>query len=61
MPDAERRLILPPPYSQSHLDEGDVAAAALARVDEGAGTLVWTYRPGAAPGRLDFAVVLEPG
>lgn len=60
MPDAHRRLTLPPPYAQHWLAEGDVAAAAVTRADEGAGTLIWTHRPGAAPGRLDFAVVLEP-
>ena len=55
-----RPLILPPPYTAHHLDAGDIAAAAMARAAEGAGTLVWSFRPGAAPGRLDFAVVLEP-
>jgi hypothetical protein len=58
---AHRRLILPPPYDQHWLDEGDIAARAVAMApDHGAGTLVWGLRPGAAPGRLDFAVVLEP-
>lgn len=58
---AHRRLILPPPYDQHWLDEGDVAARAVVLApDHGAGTLVWGLRPGAAPGRLDFAVVLEP-
>jgi biotin-(acetyl-CoA carboxylase) ligase len=57
-----RRLTLPPPYSQHRLDGGDVLDAAVARApDEGAGTLVWQWLDGAgAPGRLDFAVVLEP-
>lgn len=58
---ANRRLILPPPYDQHWLDAGDVAERAVAMApDHGAGTLVWGLRPGAAPGRLDFAVVLEP-
>lgn len=58
-----RRLVLPPPYDQHRLDGGDVLAEAVARAPvDGAGTLVWQWlaRPGAA-GRLDFAVVLEPG
>ena len=57
-----RRLVLPPPYSQHRLDGGDVLADAVARApEEGAGTLVWQWVSAAgAPGRLDFAVVLEP-
>lgn len=57
-----RRLVLPPPYSQHRLDGGDVLAEAVARAPgEGAGTLVWQWvSAAAAPGRLDFAVVLEP-
>ena len=57
-----RRLTLPPPYVQHRLDGGDVLAAAVARApDEGAGTLVWQWVAGSGgPGRLDFAVVLEP-
>ena len=57
-----RRLVLPPPYSQHRLDGGDVMVEAMARApSEGAGTLVWQWvsAPG-MPGRLDFAVVLEP-
>lgn len=57
-----RRLVLPPPYDQHPLDGGDVLAEAVARAPgEGAGTLVWQWLsvPG-GPGRLDFAVVLEP-
>lgn len=56
-----RRLILPPPYAPHLVSAGDIAAAAVARAaDGGAGTLIWSFRPGGAPGRLDFAVVLEP-
>lgn len=57
-----RRLMLPPPYAQHWLDAGDVLDAAVARAPgEGAGTLVWQWVAGAGgPGRLDFAVVLEP-
>jgi biotin-(acetyl-CoA carboxylase) ligase len=54
--DDTRRLILPPPYDQ-HATPGDVLAQAVARAaTDGAGTLVWRH----VPGRLDFAVVLEP-
>lgn len=59
MPDP-RHLTLPPPYTAYHVEGGDIAEAAVARAAEGAGTLLWSFRPGAAPGRLDFAVVLEP-
>jgi len=57
-----RRLVLPPPYGQHRIDAGDVLAEACARANsEGAGTLVWLWRPGVSEaGRLDFAVVLEP-
>lgn len=67
MPDASadtpRNLTLPPPYRQQWLDEGDVAGAAVARApQDGAGTLVWRHSTGGGrEGRLDFAVVLEPG
>jgi hypothetical protein len=56
--EAPERLTLPPPYRQHRLDAGDgsVLDAAVARVSEGAGTLVWTDRPGL----LAMAVVLEP-
>jgi biotin-(acetyl-CoA carboxylase) ligase len=59
MPDdsCPRRLILPPPYDQHFLASGDVMEAAKTRaIADGAGALVWQLRPG----RLDFAVVLEP-
>ncbi len=56
-----RRLVLPPPYHQHWLASGDVLAEAIRRAPEGgAGTFVWSWVPGAGPGRLDFAVVLEP-
>jgi biotin-(acetyl-CoA carboxylase) ligase len=54
--DAPERLTLPPPYRQQRLAEGSVLEVAVARVSEGAGTLVWTDRPGL----LAMAVVLEP-
>jgi biotin-(acetyl-CoA carboxylase) ligase len=54
--DAPERLTLPPPYRQHRLEAGSVVDAAVARVAEGAGTLVWTDRPGL----LSMAVVLEP-
>jgi biotin-(acetyl-CoA carboxylase) ligase len=54
--DAPERLTLPPPYRQHRLAEGSVLDAAVARVSEGAGTLVWADRPGL----LAMAVVLEP-
>ncbi|MFN4157024.1 MAG: biotin/lipoate--protein ligase family protein [Gemmobacter sp.] len=58
---APRRLTLPPPFDPHWLEAGDVGAQAQRLApDHGAGTLVWGFRPGAAPGRLDFAVVLEP-
>ena len=57
---APRALTLPPPYAAHHVAGGDIAEAAVARATDGAGTLVWSQRPGEAPGRLDFAVVLEP-
>jgi biotin-(acetyl-CoA carboxylase) ligase len=56
-----RQLVLPPPYRQVWLPEGEVLAGAASRAAaEGAGTLVWRHAPQAAPGRLDAAVVLEP-
>lgn len=57
-----RHLTLPPPYRQHRLDGGCVLSDAIDRAArDGAGTLVWQWVQGAgAPGRLDFAVVLEP-
>lgn len=59
-----RRLVLPPPYSQHRIAQGDATAEAAARAPaEGAGTLVWRWTAGgteSGPGRLDLAVVLEP-
>jgi hypothetical protein len=56
--EAPERLTLPPPYRQHRMDAGDgsVLDSAMARVSEGAGTLVWTD----GPGLLAMAVVLEP-
>jgi hypothetical protein len=55
--DAPRRLTLPPPYTQVHLEEGDVLDEAVRLApEEGAGTLVWRK----SGGLLAFAVVLEP-
>lgn len=58
-----RSLILPPPYTAHWLSFGDPFHDACRRAaEEGAGTLVWHESPGRdGPGRLDFAVVLEPG
>ncbi|MCE8008468.1 biotin/lipoate--protein ligase family protein [Aestuariivita sp.] len=58
-----RRLVLPPPYTAHWLPKGDAFAEARKRAPEdGAGTLVWHHSSsGEAPGRFDFAVVLEPG
>lgn len=56
-----RRLVLPPPYQQHWLASGDALVEAARRAPEGgAGTFVWSWVPGAGPGSLDFAVVLEP-
>lgn len=54
--------MLPPPYTAHWLPSGDPFEDAQRRAaDEGAGTLVWRGSAGHdAPGRLDFAVVLEP-
>lgn len=59
---APRSLVLPPPYTARWLPEGNAFAEACRRAgDEGAGFLVWHSGSGdARPGRLDFAVVLEP-
>lgn len=59
---APRALVLPPPYTAHWLAQGDALTHACQRAPEhGAGTLVWHAAPGAgAPGRFDFAVVLEP-
>ena len=51
-----RPLTLPPPYAPRAII-GDVLEQAVAIApSEGAGTLLWCH----APGRLSFAVVLEP-
>ena len=57
-----RPLVLPPPYTAHRLASGDVLADACKRAPvEGAGCLVWLHAPSEVrPGRLDFAVVLEP-
>lgn len=63
MPDDNppRHLTLPPRFAAHPLAAGEAAAEAVARAEtEGAGTLIWAWRPDAGPGRLDFAVVLEP-
>ena len=59
---APRALILPPPYTAHWLPAGDAFDEAQRRAAaEGAGTLVWHQVAGRdGPGRLDFAVVLEP-
>lgn len=53
---------MPPPYTAHWLPSGDAFDAAQARAEaDGAGTLVWRVSQGRdGPGRLDFAVVLEP-
>ncbi|MEM8571401.1 MAG: biotin/lipoate--protein ligase family protein [Pseudomonadota bacterium] len=58
----QRSLVLPPPYTAHWLPTGDPFEDAQRRAkDEGAGTLVWHASQGRdGPGRLDFAVVLEP-
>lgn len=59
---APRVLLLPPPYTAHWLAQGCVLSHACELADEhGAGTLVWhTAKGQGAPGRFDFAVVLEP-
>lgn len=59
---SSRSLVLPPPYRAHWLSDGDPFVEAQRRAgDEGAGTLVWRETTGRdGPGRLDFAVVLEP-
>lgn len=55
--DTHPRVHLPPPYTLHRSTEADVLAhAARLAPDEGAGALVLRQ----VPGRLDFAVVLEP-
>jgi len=55
-------MVLPPPYTSHWLASGDVFEAACQRAfDEGAGALICHRSTGQGkPGRLDFAVVLEP-
>ncbi len=57
-----RKLTLPPPYTEHWLPLGDAFEEAQRRAEqEGAGCLIWHYSSGGdGPGRLDFAVVLEP-
>ncbi|MBF9051780.1 hypothetical protein GTA62_18110 [Roseobacter sp. HKCCD9010] len=57
-----RQLVLPPPYTAHWLPDGSPFEDAQRRAaEEGAGTLVWQQTAGGnGPGRLDFAVVLEP-
>lgn len=59
---APRALLLPPPYTAHWLAQGSALRHACSLADEhGSGTLVWHYSsPQGAPGRFDFAVVLEP-
>jgi len=57
-----RQLVLPPPYTAHWMPAGSPFEDAQRRAaEEGAGTLVWTETTGGdAPGRFEFAVVLEP-
>ncbi len=59
---APRALTLPPPYTAHWLAQGSALRQACSLADEhGAGTLVWhSSSEKGAPGRFDFAVVLEP-
>lgn len=59
---APRALTLPPPYTAHWLAQGSALHHACALADaHGAGTLVWhSTAQKDAPGRFDFAVVLEP-
>ncbi len=59
---APRALLLPPPYAAHWLAQGCAFGhACRLAAEHGAGTLVWhaSTQPD-APGRFDFAVVLEP-